>query len=87
MDKWHTVKVLPTKETRYAGTHAVTVLAYDEDEYKDSGSCRPYDVTFQFKDKRFMQLASGSDGSIWIDACITHWMEMPKAPYLLRKKK
>lgn len=83
-DKWISIKKkVPNSKTRYAGTHAVTVLGYDEDEYKDSGSCQPYDVTFTFKTQKFMQLAFGDNKSIWIEASITHWMPMPKAPYLL----
>lgn len=78
---WHKVsQKLPNKKTRYASKYGVPVLGFDEDEYKDSGSCNPFIVSFMYKEKCFFQIAHGKKGTCWVPAEITHWTELPKGP-------
>ena len=81
--KWHKVsKCHPTNKTRHARRYGVPVLGFDEDEFKDSGYCTPFDVNYDFKKKWFYQLAHGSEGVVWVEAMITHWIELPEVPKL-----
>jgi Protein of unknown function (DUF551) len=79
---WHKVsKKLPDKKTNYANKYRVLVLGFDEREYKDSGSCKPFMVSFLYMEKCFYQIAYGPDGnSCWVSAEVTHWAELPKGP-------
>jgi hypothetical protein len=78
--RWRVVKEeLPNKQTRYAGRYGVTVLGFDLDEYVDSGSCDPCEVSFDFKKKQFLSLCT--NGS-WIAVGITHWTPKPPIPVL-----
>lgn len=85
---WHKItNKLPDKNTRYAGRHGVTVLGFDENEYNDSGSCDPKEVSFMFKEKIFLVCAYGKDNISWVRDTITHWKELPKIPIIKKKRR
>lgn len=88
MDKWTHVKDgLPTKETRYASIYGIGVLVFDEQEFHDSGSCHPTEASFMWESQRFQVLASGPNGSEWVEAFwVTHWLPLPATPKIERKR-
>lgn len=81
MSDWISVKKkLPNKNTRYARKDFVEVLGFDEDEYKDCGNFTPYIYYFNFKTKRFQDLAHYNGNTIKVDVIVSHWMELPNIP-------
>jgi len=79
--RWRIAKnELPDRKTRYAGKFGVPVLAFDLDEFIDSGSCDPASVCYDFKKKQFLSLAYGSKGTVWLPTLVTHWLPLPPNP-------
>lgn len=77
---WKVVKEeLPTRKTSYASKYGVPVLGFDLGEFKDSGSCNPFEVSFMFKEKQFMQFCTNGKR---IPVDITHWIELPNSPVI-----
>jgi hypothetical protein len=75
---------LPNEHTRYAGKYGVCVLSFDENEFKDSGSCIPSKVTFIFKEANFFSLyyPIGDHTREWLPVIVTHWTELPEIPQI-----
>ena len=81
---------VPDKSTRYARRFGVSILAYDMQEALDTtiNSTEPFDVLFNFKEIKFKQSAhTGKGEHVWVDACLTHWKELPEGPVPLEKVK
>jgi len=70
---------VPDKNTMYAGEYGVPVIVVDMDEY---GTLRPFDASFNFKEQQFQVLIFGADDPEWVQAELTHWIELPKLPIL-----
>jgi len=71
---------LPTRKTPYASKYGVPVLGFDLSEFKDSGSCNPFEVSFMFKEKQFLSNCTNGE---WIPVDITHWIELPNVPVIM----
>lgn len=82
--RWRIAKdELPNRKTRYAGKYGVLVLAFDLDEFIDSGSCDPAHICYDFKKKQFLSLAHGYKGAVvWIPTNVTHWLPLPPIPVI-----
>ena len=77
MEDWTRVEEgLPNKDTRYAARYGVSVIIFDEYEYKGM----PYSVIFQFKDQQLLSLAHGPKGTTWIPASASHWKPYSERP-------
>jgi hypothetical protein len=80
---WRVAKdELPNQKTPYAGKYWVQVLAFDLDEFIDSGSCDPAHICYDFRKKQFITLAYGSKGTVWIPINVTHWLPLPPIPIM-----
>ncbi len=79
--KWNAIKdKLPDRNTRYSGEFGVSVLCFDEDEYLDSGYFNPCLYIFDFGEQFFKTLAYGENDTMWVQASVTHWTELPEIP-------